>query len=384
MQALLARRRAGLLSEALAPKDPPSLPPSTIAAALLGSPTPPVPRPLGLGAAILGVAEPRVPAGLLGSLFSEQYRPRNRWEARFTHWERSESTSETQQIERARDMVRDALLQNQWLRSQGVTLAPQGSFTNRTNRRNQADIDLRVQHPHIKIDYAPDVNSEAAWIAGGYGSIASPLEYLFPVMRSEIETELVRRFGRLNVEPGSKAIRVKGLAGSRSEVDVVPAATYHRIANSLTGGSLVTVQGIAILSTDGSWTINYPEQHLQNGRAKRLATGYQFKRVVRIIKSLRKDMKDRGVLHEEVPSFLIECLVYNVANEHFTVPGDDRYDRVKRVLREIQKLLSGGVLSSFFLMEVNGIKTLFYDGQSWTLQDAKSFVDLAIAHLGDC
>ena len=84
-----------------------------------------------------------------------------------------------------------------------------------------------------------------------------------------------------------------------------------------------------------------------------------------------------------VPSFLIECLVYNVANEHFTVAGDNRYERIKRVLKEIQKQLNSGVLYSLFLMEVNGIKPLFASGQAWTLQEARTFVDLTIAHLGD-
>ena len=378
VRGLLARRQPGLLSEALAPKAPVPLPSSAIASALLGT-LPPAPQAMGLS----GTGGALGSFSLFGGILSERYRPRAQWEARFTHWERSPSDTETQQIRRARDMVRDALAQNIWLRSQGVALQPQGSFTNRTNRRNQADIDLRVQHPHIKIEFAPDVVFETAWAAGGYGPISSPLENLFPVMRSEIEVELVRRFGRVNVEPGSKAIRVKGLAGSRSEVDVVPAVSFHRVSNSSFAGSFVTVAGIAILSSDGQWTINYPEQHLANGRAKRLSTGHQFKRVVRIIKSLRKDMKDRGILKQKVPSFLIECLVYNVADKHFIVAGDDRYARVKRVLQEIYSSLNAGILSPYFMMEVNGIKSLFGQGQAWSVEDAQSFVAMALAHLGE-
>jgi hypothetical protein len=81
--------------------------------------------------------------------FLDAYRRRQEWNDRFAHWEKSESDSETQRIERARDMVMAAIAQNDWLRSQRIFLAPQGSFTNRTNTRLEADIDLRVQGRRI-------------------------------------------------------------------------------------------------------------------------------------------------------------------------------------------------------------------------------------------
>lgn len=91
---------------------------------------------------------------LFGPL-SEPYRRRSEWNDRFAHWERSESNAETQRIERARNTVQQALGKNRWLNSEGATrIVPQGSFTNRTNTRLDADIDLRVQHPSIKIEYA--------------------------------------------------------------------------------------------------------------------------------------------------------------------------------------------------------------------------------------
>src|SRR5690242_18746102 len=95
--------------------------------------------------------------GPLASLLMQGYRQRQEWNERFEHWERRESGSETERIERARDMVRDALSESAWLSAQGTRIVPQGSFTNRTNTRNEADIDLRVQHPMIKVDYAPGV-----------------------------------------------------------------------------------------------------------------------------------------------------------------------------------------------------------------------------------
>jgi hypothetical protein len=388
LRRLRAEQQARRIAEALVLGN--DLPrPSRLSAAVLNAAPAPAPPPTGLfgsGSTALGrLGSAGTPSDstLLTDILTEPYRRRTEWEARFTHWERSESDAETRRIERGRNMVQRALARNEWLNEQGVRLEPQGSFTNRTNTRLDADIDLRVQHPHIKIDFAPDVNSQAAWGALGYQGIGTPLERLVPDMRFVIERDLVWEFGRRAVEPGKKAVRVRGLEGSRGEVDVVPTVTYHRITRSLTSTSFITTCGVAILSTDGSWTINYPDQHLANGRAKRLSTGRQFKRVVRIVKRLRTDMVHRGIIRTKVPSFLVECLVYNIADEHFTVPGDDRYARVKRVLTEIHRKLNGGILAPYLMMEVNGIKHLFCDGQAWTVQEAQNFVRLAIAHLGE-
>ncbi|MEK1930254.1 MAG: hypothetical protein AAAC47_10805 [Pararhizobium sp.] len=201
-------------------------------------------------------------------------------------------------------------------------------------------------------------------------------------MRQEIAADLILAYGRRNVDStGNKAVRVDGLAGSRSEVDVVPAFTLHLIRpGSLLGGPS-TVEGVAILSRDGHWTFNYPDQHEANGRLKHLLTGRRFKKVVRTIKRIRSEMLKQGVLKEKVPSFLIECLVYLVEDAYFTVLDDDRYDRVRRVLARIKAILAHPTAP--YLSEINGIKQLFAPGQAWTLETARSFVDRALIHLGD-
>ena len=50
-------------------------------------------------------------------------------------------------------MVKDVLSRNQWLKDGGVRLIEQGSFTNRINARGDSDIDLRVHHPGIRVDF---------------------------------------------------------------------------------------------------------------------------------------------------------------------------------------------------------------------------------------
>ncbi|RVJ16179.1 hypothetical protein [Sinorhizobium medicae] len=322
-------------------------------------------------------------ASFFETALNDSVRRRATWNERFTHWERSESTTETVAIERGRTTVERILSQNQWLVSEGVRFAPQGSFTNRTNVRNEADIDLRVQHPVLRIEHEPGVNPYVAAGTFGYFDEGRTYSQIATDMRLKIAADLKSALGKQNVDAsGKKAIRIKGVSGSRGEVDVVACFTLHHVYVPTGEWAYNRVEGVAILGTDGAWTFNYPDQHIANGRRKRTTTRHQFKRMVRIIKRMQADMSGHGVITERVPSFLVECLVYLVEDQHFLY-SEDRYDRVKRILRRSLEIVSqdGPVLYS--LREINGIKPLF-GVQAWTVEKARRFLASAISHLGTC
>jgi hypothetical protein len=295
---------------------------NALAGLLSPPPSNPLTQPSPGVSALLGALAPSPfqPSGSdLITFLNESYRRRSEWNDRFAHWERSESDAETQRIERARNMVQQALGKNRWLNTEGARIVQQGSFTNRTNTRLDADIDLRVQHPMLRIECGPGVNAWTAWQQGGYYDTGVSFGYASDRMGAEIRSELIAAFGSLAVDDsGNKAIRVKGLEGSRSEVDVVPCFTLHHITGQTILGQ-TTVLGTAILSKDkANWTLNYPDQHSENGRNKRLNTGLQFKRVVRIVKRLRADMTERGIFRDKVPSFLAECLAQMARGQGIT------------------------------------------------------------------
>lgn len=203
-------------------------------------------------------------------------------------------------------------------------------------------------------------------------------------MRFIIVADLKLSLGKEHVDDtGKKAIRVKGVTGSRGEVDVVPCFTLHHVYVPASGWGFNRVEGIAILGTDGSWTLNYPDQHIANGRRKRTTTGHQFKRMVRIVKRMQSDMIDHGVITERVPSFLVECLLYLV-EDHYFLYNEDRYDRVKRILNRSLEIVSQGGPALHNLHEVNGVKPLFGAQQAWTVEKARRFLASAINHLGNC
>jgi hypothetical protein len=250
-------------------------------------------------------------------------RTRQSWNDRLAHWEKPASESEEAMIERAATMVRRVMSTNSWFANEGVQIAPQGSYYNNTNVRQESDIDLRAVHRGIFIQYAPDVLVSRAYAGLGYFDTGRAYTDLAAHLRLEMAVELGGRFGALNVDTsGKKAVKVNGIPGSRAEVDIVPCFTLHHVRWNSIIDQYWTIKGVAILSRDGKWTFNFPDQHYNNGVAKRTRTRLRFKKIVRMLKRLRDELVDTGGLQaNEAPSFLIECLVYDVEDSFFLVGG---------------------------------------------------------------
>ncbi len=308
-------------------------------------------------------------------------RTRSSWNDRLAHWERPASDTEEAQIERAADMIRRVLAGNRFLASEGVTIQPQGSYFNNTNVRQEADMDLRATHPLIYTEYGDGVLPDRARQLAGISPVNRFGDEVCRDMRREMAREFEKAFGRNAVTVGTKAIRIDKKVGSRADVDVVPAVSYQWVTRSALTGDYYEAKGIAIFSENGHITRNYPDQHNRNGIDKRSRTRYRFKRMVRCVKWLRDELVEIGMLKpKQVPSFLIESLVYMVPDWVFLVEEDDRYDRILRVLGELESMLADAAAMQN-ATELNGIKYLVHSSQPWTVVDAKAFVVAAKARL---
>jgi hypothetical protein len=303
-----------------------------------------------------------------------QARNRQSWNDRLAHWEKPASDSEEATIERAATMVRAAMSTNQWFTRESVQIAPQGSYYNNTNVRQEADINLRAVHRDIYTQYAPDVIVSNARSALGYFDTGRTYAGIASEIRHHLIVDLSSKFSILNVDSsGKKAIRVHGLSGSRAEVDIVPCFTLHHIRWNPFTSRYWTVMGVAILSTDGQWTFNFPDQHHDNGIAKRARTRHRFKRTVRMLKHLRDELVTVGAIQaKEVPSFLVECLVYGIDDNHFLIEEDDRYDRLLRIVATIHSNVNNPAWCSS-AREINEIKRLFAPDQAWAVAGAQTF-----------
>ena len=101
-------------------------------------------------------------------------------------------------------------------------------------------------------------------------------------------------------------------------------------------------------------------------------TGKRFKALVRILKQLRMDMAESGIVAaSKVPSFLLECLVWNVPNEgfgHDTFTADVQYciSWLWNNMKTEEQCNEWG--------EINELKYLFRPAQPWTRDQVNEFL----------
>ncbi|MCA8891981.1 MAG: hypothetical protein KDA56_09220 [Hyphomonas sp.] len=309
-------------------------------------------------------------------------RRRSQWNDRLSHWEKPASVSEEGTILRAENNVKSALATDPWFAIQQVEVAQQGSYFNNTNVRTEADIDIRVVHPNIQIEYGAGVTPQEGWQAMGYQRPMLSNEDASSELRQRIRKVLEAKFGVANVKVGTKAIKVSGITGSRADVDVVPVTNLHFLRRSTNPAYLEVVEGVALLPEYGDLIFNFPKQHHSNGIAKRTNTKHRFKKVVRSTKRMRADMAETYPVANRIPSFLVECLIYLVEDEFFCVEEDDRYLRLKRVLGRLSTILASPT-AEITALEINDVKLLFGPHQPWELREAREFVRSALEWMGE-
>jgi hypothetical protein len=247
-----------------------------------------------------------------------------------------------------------------------------GSYANNTNVRADADVDIGVEWTEwayvLRAFRAKGLSpEEVGFTPTDEGP--SPATY-----RLWVRDALEERFGSEPIYPGNKAILVEG-STSTLDADVVPCFPHHRYDDP--GES--PKEGIRLFPRSGDFIINWPEQNLENGREKNRETNRRYKRIVRATKRLEGDMVERGLLSKEVPSYLIECLLWNVENFAFT-SSDSLLETMRSCLGDLWQDLREKNCGEWG--EVNELKYLFRNSQPWTEAEALAFVDKAWDYIG--
>lgn len=293
------------------------------------------------------------------------------------------STTEEQQCKNAIRMVIDALknLGFQELRStvepmysetnayfqelsssnRKIKVFLQGSYANNTNVRTQSDVDIAVVQEEIfATRYRPGVtNANYHFENANSSSLA---------FKDEVELALRKRFGS-DVNRENKSIKINGNS-HRKDADAVPSRRHKDFSADWWNDPTNYISGILITADSGEEIINYPEQHIKNGKNKNLETNFHYKKMVRILKKMRYLMKDSNIVAaKSVSSFALESLLWNVPNSYYLKQSSNR--KVLFFKQLINYLTSYLYLLSNF-KEANGIKPLFADQQS--LQNMISFI----------
>ena len=281
-------------------------------------------------------------------------------EQKLSGWTVPSSDTEQEKQARTERMIREAVQAHSAFDDCSLSVYAKGSYPNSTNVRADSDVDIAVQCHDVV--YYEEQTPGARGQGSPYEGIWTPSK-----LRSELTEALEAEFGSQVDTSGSTAIGVNS-SSARVDADVTPCFDYKYYFSS--GRSR---EGIRVFRKTGAALENFPTQHLSNGVSKNTATSRRFKKVVRILKRAENAML-ADHYHREVPSFFIECLVYNCPNSYFA--RRSWVERVKGVVAHVWEELEGPEPDDepSRWLEVNECKFLFHAAQKWTRKDGRDFV----------
>lgn len=268
------------------------------------------------------------------------------------------------------DEIRKALRASDALSGRPYRVYAKGSYANNTNVRLNYDVDIAVEYEgYFYYDLVLDAEGLDKSDVGVHTS-ADP--YTRDEFKADIRAALEAAYGKSAVSIGKIAYRVREKK-TTLPADVVPCWEYHRYDSRTTFHV-----GSCVFPAGGDRKPNYPQQQYKNGVAKNDRTGRRYKRMVRACKKLQTRLLDAGATFDQIASYHMECLVYNVPDDQFnrsTYMAD-----MRGVLAHLfnQTLANGGWKE---FEEVNGLKYLFSaDGP--TRAQVHAFADAAWNEIG--
>jgi hypothetical protein len=281
-----------------------------------------------------------------------------------SEWIKPSSDAEHTRQERAESMVRAAINAHPPFKGVNLRVYPKGSYPNNTNVRIDSDVDIVVENHEVYYwDYHEDVDPVPPRHGSPYEGPWTPEAW-----RREVTNAIINCFGSSDVDTsGNIALVVAEKPGSRPSIDVVPSFHYYRYDDA---ARRIANEGSKVFKKNGGWIINWPKQQLENGRAKNTQTNRRYKNYVRALKNAENYLVKQGTISAK-PSYLMECLVYNVSN--VTLIGGDLDPGFEATLTWLWQNLNDQYDRENWL-EPNRLKYLFGTHQKWTLEDAKSVV----------
>lgn len=278
-------------------------------------------------------------------------------------WTAPLSETEKNRVENTIRMINDAIQSKEELADINYEIFVQGSYANNTNVRQNSDIDVCVMlTTSFYTNYEEGMSSSDFGYTDGGMSFQEFREFVIDALR--------KKFGYDSVSPQNKCIDIDANS-YHVNADVVPALQYrdYKIIHSRDKDKYV--EGIKFRSQDGKWVINYPKDHIGNGRKKNNDTNYRYKKLVRIMKHIRNEMVSTDKVNGDViTSFLVECLAWNVPNSYIT-KHDTWNETLQDSIAYLWNAIDDGNVNEWG--EVSERLYLF-KGHKWTLQDAKDFL----------
>ena len=279
-------------------------------------------------------------------------------------WTLPLSQTEEKRVENTVQMIKNAVTSYDKLANCSMEIFAQGSYANNTNVRQNSDVDICVM-----LTSTVFCNYVDGKIDRDYGYTEGSITY--HDYRLYVIEALKGKFGNSTVTVGNKCINIEANS-YHVNADVVPAFQYRDFKIIKSTDSTKYIEGIKYISKDGIDIINYPKDHIKNGKQKNNNTNYEYKKLVRIMKHIRNKMVDEGKVDgDEITSFLIECLVWNIPNEKIT--GSNTWaGTVRNAIAYLWNAIKDENYTNWG--EVSERLYLFHSGRKWTASGTKSFL----------
>src|SRR5579864_2242396 len=167
----------------------------------------------------------------------------------FRRWAEGPSKTEQQKAENAESMIRSAIAARSQLRSRTIEVFGQGSYRNRTNVRQDSDVDVCVRCMDSFFgDYSKVSREQAGVLDATYG---------YADFRNDVEAALRSSFGTKSVTRGNKAFDIHENT-YRVDADVVACFEHRRYYTS--NGAIRYLSGTELVADDGTHVRNWPDQ----------------------------------------------------------------------------------------------------------------------------
>lgn len=245
----------------------------------------------------------------------------------------------------------------------------QGSYKNDTNIRGDSDVDIVVQlNSSFQYDFLSMTEDERTRFRQAYKNDAT---YLWNDFRSDVLDSLRNHYSASFVSEGNKSIKIAGNS-SRLKADVIVCLQYRKYQNFEADGNEKYVEGIVFYTKNGNiCEISFPKKHYENGLKKNKDTAGWYKPTVRMFKNIRTVLVDRNVIQKDsVPSYFLECLLYNVPNSEFRASFQTTFCNVVNWLNQTNL---SGLVTQCELSKIFG-----QSSDCWSENSARQFIQSLI------
>jgi len=187
-----------------------------------------------------------------------------------------------------------------------------GSYANKSNIYFPSNMEIMVELTTTKRFSPEEVSLEGNYF------IDVPLEFGPKEFRA-LFTEMMQNLVGDKITERPKSLRLSELEKIKHDIDITPCLSFHHYQHN-DKKEVNRTRGILLHDTDiGRNIVSFPRLHSQNGFDKDKITDGNFKRMVRVFKTLHHLNVNEFSFTESSTGkgYFVECLLYNVPNELF-------------------------------------------------------------------